>query len=54
MVGIFANDEAIIRLIGAILEPNDAWTALPARNMSPETIDQRSSGPFFSRPARVS
>ena len=42
MVGIFPDEEAITRLVGAILlEQNDEWTVQRARYMTLETI-----GPF--------
>src|SRR5271166_5597230 len=39
VVGIFPNDEAITRLVGAILlEQNDEWAVQPARYMTLETM----------------
>ena len=39
MVGIFPNEEAITRLVGAILpEQNDEWAVQRSRYMTLETI----------------
>jgi putative transposase len=39
VVGIFPNDEAIVRLVGAILlEQNEEWAVQRARYMTLETI----------------
>lgn len=55
VVGIFPNDDAIIRLVGAILlEQNDEWAVQRARYMTLETINQMSDDPLISLPAVAS
>jgi len=52
VVGIFPNDEAIVRLTGALLlEQNDEWAVQRARYMTLETIAQMGNDPFVSLPA---
>ena len=52
VVGIFPNEEAIIRLIGAILlEQNDEWAVQRGRYMSLETIAPLSDDAVVSLPA---
>jgi putative transposase len=47
VIGIFSNDDAIIRLVGAILmEQNDEWTVQRARYMTLETIAPISDNPI--------
>ena len=52
VVGIFPNEAAITRLIGAILlEQNDEWAVQRARYMTLETIAAMSDDPAVSLPA---
>jgi transposase-like protein len=52
VVGIFPNEEAITRLIGAILlERNDEWAVQRARYMTLETIAPLGDDPLVSLPA---
>jgi putative transposase len=52
VVGIFPNEEAITRLVGAILlEQNDEWAVQRARHMTLETIAPLSDDPFVKLPA---
>ncbi|WP_376743597.1 IS256 family transposase [Ensifer canadensis] len=52
VVGIFPNDDAIVRLVGALLlEANDEWAVQRARYMTLETISQMSDDPLISLPA---
>ena len=54
VVGIFPNDEAIVRLIGAILlEQNDEWAVQRARYMTLETMAVLSDDPLVGLPAMV-
>jgi len=55
VVGIFPNEDAITRLIGAILlEQNDEWAVQRGRYMTPETIAPLSDDPTVSLPAIAS
>jgi len=52
VVGIFPNDEAIVRLVGAILlEQNDEWAVQRARYMTLETMAVLSDDPVVGLPA---
>ncbi|EYR83689.1 transposase [Shinella sp. DD12] len=55
VVGIFPNDDAIVRLLGALLlEQNDEWAVQRSRYLSPETIAAMSDDPLISLPAAAS
>jgi putative transposase len=55
VVGIFPNEEAITRLVGAILlERNDEWAVQRARYMTLETIAPLSDDAIVSLPALAS
>ena len=52
VVGIFSNEDAITRLIGAILvEQNDEWAVQRARNMTLESIAPMSNDDLVKLPA---
>ena len=52
VVGIFPNEAAVTRLVGAILlEQNDEWAVQRARYMTLETMTTLSDDPLVSLPA---
>jgi putative transposase len=54
VVGIFPNDDAITRLVGAILlEQNDEWAVQRARYMTLETMAALTDDPIVGLPAMV-
>ena len=54
-IGIFPNEDAVVRLIGAILlEQNDEWAVQRGRYMTLETIAPLSDDPAVSLPAIAS
>lgn len=55
VIGIFLNDEAIVRLAGALLpEQNDERAVQRARDLTLETIALLRDGSFIRRPTAAS
>nr|WP_260687577.1 hypothetical protein [Rhizobium laguerreae] len=54
MVGIFPNDDAIVRLVGALLlAQNDEWAVQRSRYITLETIATMSDDPLINLPLQV-
>ena len=52
VIGIFPNEDAITRLVGALLlEQNDEWAVQRGRYMTLESIAQLSDDPSVTLPA---
>ena len=52
VVGTFPNDDAIARLVGALLlEPNDEWAVKRARYIILESVAKLSDDPAITLPA---